>query len=152
MARLFIRQQALVVFVRGEPDGHLGDNTSQHSTQTLVQTQSSLLLHDLDTGSDEAARLSLYIATWSATASERRDSHDSTHTGSPGSPRELHPDLDSVQRMTHESFHHTGTTTRCVAVSIEPGRAVEYSAIYQSSLRRATPSCCYLPVQSWPTW
>ena len=59
MARLLIRQQGLVVFVRGEPDGHLGDDTSQHGTQTLVQTQSSLLLHNFHTGGYEATRLSL---------------------------------------------------------------------------------------------
>lgn len=62
VARLGIRQQRFVVFVGGESDGHLGDDTSQHGTQTLVQTHSSLLLHDFDTGSDEATGLSLEIA------------------------------------------------------------------------------------------
>ena len=58
-ASLLIGQQLLVPFVRGEPDGHLGNDTSQNGTQTLVQTQSGLLLHDINTSGQEPARFDL---------------------------------------------------------------------------------------------
>ena len=55
MTSLLVCQQLLVPFVRREPDGHLGNDTTQHSSETLVQTERSLLLHDVNTGSDEPA-------------------------------------------------------------------------------------------------
>lgn len=55
MTSLLVCQQLLVPFVRGEPDGHLGNDTTQDSSETLVQTESGLLLHDINTGSDESA-------------------------------------------------------------------------------------------------
>lgn len=55
MTGLLICQQLLVRFVRGKPDGHLGNDTTQDSSETLVQTQRSLLLHNINTGSDESA-------------------------------------------------------------------------------------------------
>lgn len=55
MTSLLVCQQLLVPFVRSEPDGHLGNDTTQHSSETLVQTERSLLLHDINTGSDESA-------------------------------------------------------------------------------------------------
>ena len=58
-ASLLIGQQLLVPLVRGEPDGHLGNDTSQNGTQTLVQTQGGLLPHDINTGGHEPARFHL---------------------------------------------------------------------------------------------
>lgn len=59
MAGLLIGQHVLVRLVGSEPDGHLGDDTTQHGTQTLVQTQGGLLPDDVDTGGHEATRLGL---------------------------------------------------------------------------------------------
>lgn len=52
---LLIGKELLVPLERGEADGHLGDDTGQDGTETLVETESGLLLDNLDTGLDEAA-------------------------------------------------------------------------------------------------
>lgn len=51
---LLVGQELLVPLERGETDGHLGDDTRQDGTETLVKTERRLLLDNLDTGADEA--------------------------------------------------------------------------------------------------
>lgn len=90
MASLLIGQEQLVLLVGGEPDGHLGDDTAQHGSETLVQTESGLLLDNVDAGGHEAAGL---------------------HSGGLGPSGQLHAHLDGIERVTDEGLHHTSTTT-----------------------------------------
>lgn len=56
---LLVGQQLLIPFVRGETDGHLGNDTSQDSSETLIQTETSLLPEDINTGGNETAGFGL---------------------------------------------------------------------------------------------
>lgn len=89
---LLVGEELLVPLERGEADGHLGNDTSEHGTETLVQTKGGLLLNDLDTSADEAA---LGLARYSAALGK------------------LHAHLDGVKRMADQGLHHTSTTTSC---------------------------------------
>lgn len=96
MAGLLVGQQRLVPFVRGESDGHLGNDTSQDSSETLVQTQCGLLLHNINTGGDETPRFGLQAQGTLAMASKPGHGFVCTHPGSFGPPRKLHSDLDGI--------------------------------------------------------
>ena len=72
---LLVGKKLLVPLERSETDGHLGHDTGENGTETLVQTKGSLLLDDLNTGLDEATL---------------------GHTGLPAAARKLHADLDGI--------------------------------------------------------
>jgi len=55
LAGLLVGEKLLVGLETGESDGHLRDDTGQDGAETLVQGEGGLLLHDADTGVDEAA-------------------------------------------------------------------------------------------------
>lgn len=56
---LLVCKQLLVPLIGGKPNGHLRNDSSQHSSKTLVKTQCGLTLHDLYTGGNETARFYL---------------------------------------------------------------------------------------------
>ena len=60
MAGLLVGQQRLVPLIRGESDGHLGNDTPKDSSETLGQTERGLLPHDINTGGDETPRFGLH--------------------------------------------------------------------------------------------
>lgn len=74
-AGLGIREDLLVPLERGETNGHLGNDTGQNGTQTLVETERCLLAHNVGARLDEAA---------------------SRSSGLTRSSGELHSDLDCV--------------------------------------------------------
>lgn len=56
-----VRQELLIPLVRGEPDRHLGDDSTQHSAETFIQSQRSLSFDNLGARSNEPARFGLSI-------------------------------------------------------------------------------------------
>ena len=75
--RLAVREPGLVLLETHETDGHLGHDTGDHGTETLVQAERALAADDVHTRGEEAARL----LTLGAAAA-----------------RELHAHLDRVER------------------------------------------------------
>lgn len=60
LTSLLIGERTLVRLVGGESDGHLGDDTSQNGTQSLVQTQGGLPAHNLGTSGHKTTGLGLF--------------------------------------------------------------------------------------------
>lgn len=55
LARLSVRECVLVGFKTGEPDGHLGHNSGEDGTETLVQSQGCFSFDDVRTRGDETS-------------------------------------------------------------------------------------------------
>lgn len=75
-----LRGQGLVELEGREPDGHLGDDTGEDRSETLVEGQRALLLDDITTDTEETSPL---------------------HTGSASALRKLHADLFIASAPVH---------------------------------------------------
>jgi hypothetical protein len=78
-------QKTSVVLVRGESDGHLGHNTGHNGSETLVKSQRTLLLGNVNTSLDESDLLNAVLSVG-----------------------ELHSHLDGVKRMADQGLKQTG--------------------------------------------
>lgn len=56
---LLVRHPLLVCLEGSESNGHLGHDTGDDGTETLVETKRSLALHDFSAGGDETSRFDL---------------------------------------------------------------------------------------------
>lgn len=59
LARRLVCQHLLVRIVRSKSNGHLGNDTTQDSSKTLVQAQGGFLLHNVHAGFDKSAGFNL---------------------------------------------------------------------------------------------
>lgn len=101
LARLLVREELLVRLKTREADRHLRDDAGEHRAEALVQRERRFPPHNARARRDEPAWLRLRVRVVSSSADRHRLGRK-TYPWRAAGLRQLHPDLDRVERLAHE--------------------------------------------------